>query len=549
MSGPEQPAVGGRASAVGGAGLARASLAVALGTALSRATGLVRVGVTAYAIGRATLADTYNLANTTPNIVYELVLGGVLTATLVPLFVEQLERRDDRSTSAVVTTALTALAALTVVAVLAAPAIAWIYTVAGPDEQLGAQREVATSLMRLLLPQIFFYGITTLASALLNARRRYVAAAYAPVLNNVVVVATLLWFVAATDGPRSEWVGVGSVRGEGGLMLLLGIGTTAGIAAMALVLLPALRGAGVRLRPVLDWHHPDVRRMIRLSGWTVGYVVANQLALSVVLVLANHHPGGVAAYQYAFIFFQLPHGLFAVSIMTTVTPELARSAAAHDLQALRERFALGLRYLGLVVVPAAAAFAVLAQPLVGMLQRGGFGAADVRVTGDTLQVLALGLPGFSVYLYTLRAFYSLSDTRTPFLVNCFENALNVALALALFPRFGVQGLALAYGGAYTVSAAVALRLLGRRVAGPVAPGTVGTLLRVALASAVLAVVAAPVAGAVSDGGSARAALTVAVAGGAGAVAYIASLATLGVAEPVRLLRSLLARRGAGNPGV
>ncbi len=531
------------------AGLARASAGVAAGTAISRLTGLVRVAVTAYAIGRATLADTYNLANTTPNIVYELILGGVLTATLVPLFVDQVRRGDDRSTSAVVTITLSALAALTVLATLMAPALARLYTVAGRSDHLGAQRDVATTLIRLLIPQILFYGMTALAAALLNARRRYLAAAYAPALGNLVVIATFLWFVAATDGPRSSWIDVESVRDETGLLLLLGVGTTAGIAVMALALLPALRSAGVRLRPVFDWTHPDVRRLVRLSGWTSGYVVANQIALSVVLVLANRRAGGIAAYQYAFIFFQLPHGLFAVSIMTTVTPELARSVSAGDLPGFRERFATGLRYLGIVVLPAAAAFAVLAGPLVGLLERGGFGPSDVAVTGDTLRLLALGLPGFSAYLFTLRGFYARSDTRTPFLVNCLENALNVALALALFPSLGVQGLALAYAVAYTVSAAVALRILARHTGGLGGAGTGGVLARAAIAAAASAAFAAFAADRVGGTGPSRALVTLAAAGAVGSAAYAVALRLLGVRDLGVIARSLSGRRGIGAPRV
>lgn len=539
MSLPAEPD---RAAAPDSGRLARASLGVAAGTALSRLTGLARVGVTAYAIGRSTLADTYNLANTTPNIVYELILGGVLTATLIPLFVEQMHRSDDRSTSAVVTVAVTALTALAVLATILAPALAWLYTVAGHSEHLEAQREVATLLIRLLVPQILFYGITALASALLNARRRYLAAAFAPVLNNLVVIATFLWFVAATDGPRSSWVGVESVRGDTGLLLLLGLGTTAGIAAMAVALLPALRAAGVRLRPAFDWTHPDVRRLLRLSGWTVGYVIANQIALSVVLVLANRRSGGVAAYQYAFIFFQLPHGLFAVSIMTTFTPELARCAAAGDLAAYRARFALGLRYLGLVILPAAAAFFVLARPMVGLLERGGFAASDVRVTGDTLQALALALPAFSAYLYTLRGFYALSDTRTPFFINFFENSVNVVLALLLFPRFGVQGLALAYAAAYSLAAVVALRLLAGRTGGLGGDDTGAALSRAAVAAVASGVAGALVAGAVEAPGALRALATLAAAGTAAGTVYVLALRGLGVHDLTPLVRSLRERR-------
>lgn len=529
--------------------LARASVAVALGTALSRVTGLGRVGVTAYAIGRFTFADTYNLANSTPNIVYELVLGGVLTATLVPLFVQQLQRRDERATSALMTTAMLALVVLTGLAIVAAPAISWLYTLAAAPEHREAQREVMTFLVRLLLPQMLFYGFTALATALLNARRRFAAAAYAPVLNNLVVIGVLLWFVAATDGPRSEWTSVERLRDETALLLLLGVGTTAGIVAMALALVPALRRAGVRLRPVFEFGHADVRKLLRLSGWTVGYVLTNQLALSVVLVLANRTAGGVAAYQYAFIFFQLPHGLFAVSIMTTVTPELAQSAVDGDFSALRSQFARGLRFLGVVVVPAAVAYVVLAQPIVRLLQRGGFDAADVAVTADTLQLLALGLLAFSVYLYTLRGFYALQDTRTPFLINCFENGVNIVLAVALVVPLGVQGLALAYAGAYTIAAAVALVVLARRIGGLDARRTGVAYLRAGAAAATVALVVAPVAGALDPSTPDRALVALAVAGTVGGLVYLGVLRAAGADELAAVRRILTRGRSPSPPSV
>jgi putative peptidoglycan lipid II flippase len=266
--------------------LVRASAGVAVGTLLSRVTGLARVGVLAYAIGRASLADTYNLANSTPNIVYELLLGGVLSATLVPLFVEHVQRRDERATAAVFTVTMTVLVALSALAIVFAPLIARLYTFRVDSADQAAQREVATLLIRLFLPQMCFYGFTALATAALNARRRYAAAAFAPTLNNVVVIATLLAFTAIASGSPEDWRDVDRIRDHTGLVWLLGLGTTAGIAVTALALVPSLRAAGMRFRPVFDWGHDAVRRMLRLSGWTVGYVVANQCALLFVIVLA-----------------------------------------------------------------------------------------------------------------------------------------------------------------------------------------------------------------------------------------------------------------------
>jgi putative peptidoglycan lipid II flippase len=522
------------AEALDGSRLVRSSVVVALGTLLSRVTGLARIALLAYAIGRGTLADTYGIANQTPNIVYELLLGGVLSATLVPLFVER--RNDDRAVSAVFTAALAVLGVLTVIAVIAAPAIAHLYTFRSVEQE--AQREVATFLIRLFLPQMLFYGVTTLATALLHAHRRFVAAAFAPVLNNVVVIAMVLSFVRVTSGPRSEWVSIDAIRGDTGLLLLLGLGTTAGIAAMALALVPAIGRTGVRIRWHLDLAHAAVRRMVRLSGWTVGYVVANQVALSVVLVLATSEAGGLTAYQFAFIFFQLPHGLLAVSIMTTVLPELADHATSGDMASFRARYAWGLRVLVAVVMPAVALFVVVEEPIVGLMRFGAFDAGDVRITAETLEAFAVGLLAFSIYLYTLRGFYALGDTRTPFLVNAFENGCNIVLALALHPSLGVQGLALSYSLAYVLAAGVAYGLLRRRVGRLDTTATARTFARVGVASLGLAAVAWGVARAFWTGSPASGAAVLAAGGATGLVVFLGVARALRVREVGEIVTAL-----------
>ena len=527
--------------------LVRSSAAVATGTLLSRVTGLLRVAVLAYAVGRLTLADTYNLANSTPNIVYELLLGGVLSATLVPLFVDQLERGDDQATAAVFTVALTVLAVLTAIAMLFAPLIARLYALDTSGTERTAQLHVMTIFTLWFLPQMVFYGLTALSTALLNARRRFVAAAYAPVLNNVIVIGVLVAFAHMTTGSRSQWTDVRRITGDVGKLTLLGAGTTAGVAAMALVLLPALRNARTRLRASFDWRNPAVRKMLRLSGWTIGYVVTNQVALLFVLVLAKSgHAGDVSAYLYAYTFYQVPHGLLAVSIMTTMMPELSSSAARLDFPELARKFRLGLRYLVLAMVPASVLFIALAQPMVGVLVRGGFHAHDAAVTADTLQAFAIGLVPFSVYLYALRGFYALHDTRTPFLINAVENMVNVGLALALFPSLGVQGLALAWTGAYSVAAVLALVMLRRRVPRPVDRDVRASVVRAAIAGAVLAIVASPLAAAIGRSSANRALVTTAIAGLAGAGAYAIVLVGLRTPELKSLMGALRRAPGAGD---
>ncbi len=513
--------------------LVRSSVAVAAGTLLSRLSGLAKFALLAYAIGRGTLADTYGIANSTPNIVYELVLGGVLAATLVPVFVDF--RNDERATSAIFTVGLSVLAMLTLVALLAAPWIADLYF-RDPDP---GQREVATTLVRLLIPQMIFYGLTALATAVLNARRRFVAAAFAPVLNNLVVIAMILTFVAVTSGPREGWEDVATVEGDGGLLLLLGLGTTAGIVVMGLALVPAMLRAGIRIRPTFAWRHAAVRRVIRLSSWTIGYVIANQIALLVVMILAAGESGAIAAYQLAFLFLQLPHGLFAVSIMTTVMPELARSA--DDPDRYRERFGWGLRLLVLVVLPAAAAYAVLEEPLVGLMRFGAFDGGDVMITAEVVEAFALGLVAFSAYLFTMRGFYALQDTRTPFFINLGENALNIVLAAVLWPWLGVAGLALSFSLSYIVGAAVAYALLAARTGGLDGHRTLATAWRSAVASLGLAATAGLIADVTWDGTPSSGLVTLVGAGGAGLVAYVSivwALRTPGLGD----------LRGAIGPG-
>ena len=526
------------------AGLARSSVAVASGTLLSRVTGLLRVVVLAAAIGKSSFADTYNLANLTPNIIYELLVGGVLAATLVPVFVDLSERRDDRSTAAVFTVTMTALTLFTALTMLLSPLLARLFALHAHGPDRAAELHVLTILILCFVPQMVFYGFTTLASALLNARQRFVAAAFAPVINNVVVIVALLVFIARTSGRHGAITDVARVRNDLGLLLLLGLGTTAGIVAMALVLVPAVSRATVRLRFVLSWRDPAIRRIVRLSGWTAGYVVTNQLAQLFVLVLANNSAGNVSAYAYAFTFYVVPHGLLAVSIMTTMTPNLARRARAGDMEGLRHEFGLGLRYIVVLVLPASVLFAALAQPMLAVIVRHNFATHDAVVTADTLQAFAISLVPFSVYLYVMRAFYALQDTRTPFLLNAFENGANVVLAVVLFGPLGVQGLALAWSGAYLVAAVVALVALRRRIGAVPDAATTRSTVRALGAALALLAVAAPVAGVIGRSSVSRALLATAAAGAAGVTVYVVALLLLGSDELGSLLALVRRRTGA-----
>ncbi|MFP5378130.1 MAG: murein biosynthesis integral membrane protein MurJ [Acidimicrobiia bacterium] len=513
--------------------LARSAAVMAAGTLLSRVTGFGRLVALAYAMGFTRLTDSYDLANVTPNIIYELILGGILSATLLPVFVDLLATGDEdeeeswRAVSAVVTTAGALVVAVTGLFVVVAPWLVRLYTIGNTDPSLNAQRDVATSLLRMFAPQVAFYGMVALTTAVLHARRRFAAVMFAPVLNNVVVIGVLLALPHVVDE-----VSLAAVRDDAGARLLLGLGTTAGVAAMALALLPSLRRSGARLRPVWEPRHPAVVRIVRLSGWTFGYVAANQVALMVVLILANGDAGDVAAYRAAMIFFLLPHGVFAVSVATALLPDLAERWALGDPAGFGRQAARGLRTIAAIAVPAAVGLACLARPLVGVaLEHGALGSGSASRTADVLVMLAIGLPGFSTYYFLMRCYQAMQDTRSMFVLYLGENAVNVALALALYPVLGVHGLGLAYAAAYTVGTGLALARLRRDTGTVDVAGTLRTWLRVGVASAAMAGVVLAVAAAVGPE-----LLRLAVAVPAGVTVYLVAARRLGVQELSGLVR-------------
>ncbi len=519
--------------------LLRSNVTVATGTTLSRVTGLLRVMALGYVLGQTALADAYSLANETPNIVYELLLGGVLSATLVPMFSTFDEDGDDDATNVVLTVSVVLMAALTVVAVLAAPLIFGIYSIhVGEDVDPEVFRSVGTTLARIFLIQILFYGLVGLANAFLNSRRRFFAAAWSPILPNLIIIVSLL---SLPNAGTADWA-LSDVLTDDRLRLTLGLGATLGIASMAVVLLPAMGRTGFAFRPRLDLRHPAVGRLLRLSVWTLGFVAANQVSLVVVRNLAGPGSGDASAYLAAFTFFVLPHGLLAVSIATTFQPELARAVARRERAGFVDQASLGIRMTALLTIPAGVGIFVLRRPLVGaLLQRGQFDAVDAANTSSALAGFALGLGAFSVYMFTLRGFYAHKDTRTPFVINVVENAINIGLAFLLVGRYGVLGLGLAFAIAYCISSVWALLVLGYKVPGfsprAVASSVAPMILAAVLMGEVVWFLSRRVGGDVGLDAAARLVVGTIV----GAVVYAALLVALRVPE-LDFLRRRLPRR-------
>jgi putative peptidoglycan lipid II flippase len=257
-----------------------------------------------------------------------------------------------------------------------------------------------------------------------------------------------------------------SVRADHGAVLLLGIGTTVGVATMAFALLPGLRRAGVRVRLLWDPGHPACRTILRLAGWTFGFVVANQIAYLVIILLSTNHAGDYSAYSYAYLFMTLPYGVWVVSVMAPMETGLASSWQAGDRQAARGRVVEAIWLVLVVIVPAALGMAVLAQPAVAIvLRHGALTAHGSAATSGALVAMAVGLPTFSLYLVLMRAYQGMQDTRTMFYMYLVENGLNIVLDVALYHWFGIRGLAAGLSLAYAGGTAVALVHLSRRMGG------------------------------------------------------------------------------------
>lgn len=448
--------------------LRRSGGVMVAGSLVSRATGFIRLSVITAAVGTAAYGDAFGVANTVPNIIYALMIGGALQSVFIPELVRAAKEHADGGrayTDRLLTLCGVALLMITALAVLAAPLLVDAYA---PDFT-GSQRDLTVALARYCLPQILFYGLFTLLGQVLGARDRFGAMMWTPVLNNVVVIGVFGLYLGLAHG--------GVDRRDA---MLLGLGSTAGIAVQALALLPSLRAAGFRWQPRFDWRGWGLAAPMRAAVWTLMLVLVNQLAYWVVTRLstsagqhalaAGHHAGvGYAAYSNAYSLWVVPQGIVTVSLVTALLPRMSRAAADGDHASIGADLSRGLKVSGTAIVPAVLAFLALGPQIAGVVfQHGATTEADARAIAWMLTAFALGLPAFAGQYLLARGFYALGDTRTPFFLNVVIAAVNAGLAAAgyvLLPaRWAVTGMAAGYAVACTVGLVCTTALLRRRLA-------------------------------------------------------------------------------------
>jgi putative peptidoglycan lipid II flippase len=527
----------------GGPSLARSSGVMAVGTLASRFSGFLRTAILLYAVGTHDLGNAYNLANTLPNAVYNLALGGILTSVVVPLLVNAARRDRDRDRGEaydqrIFTLGVLALGAITVVATLAAAPIAGLYS---HGVHNAATHHLTVIFAFFFIPQIFFYGVSSLAGAILNARGSFAAPMWTPVINNVVVILIAAAFMLTAGIDRTP----ASI--SAGQIQLLGIGTTLGIVLQTVALVPSLRRVGFRWRPRYDFRRAEISEIGRMGGWMFGYVLTTQVAFLVTTVVANtagakvsqQGPGaGFAAYSNAWQLFQLPYAIVGISVITAMLPRMSAHAAERRYRLVTIDFSAATRLASVIVVPAALVLAVLGAPLAeGVFGYGSTSVASARYLGEIFAVFSVGLLPYMLFQLLLRVFYAMHDSRTPALIGLVTMAVNIAANLAVLailpPGDVVAGLGAGFGLANLAGTVLAWYVLARRIGGLDGTAIRASLVRMhisAVPGMIFAVAVSVMVGVVLPTGRLGALLTVTLAGGGAFLLYVLFAKALGVGE-------------------
>jgi putative peptidoglycan lipid II flippase len=539
----------------------RGAAVMASGTAASRALGLLRATVLAIAIGgTGQAADAFAVANKLPNILYMLLIGGVLNAILVPQVVRAYKRNAGQEyVDRLLTFGFVALAGMTVVLTLAAPLLVHLYAPGFPSEQ----RALAVTFAFWCIPQLFFYGAYGLLGQVLNARGSFGPYMWAPVVNNVVSIAGFGLFIALFQGVKRNGVVQASdlTTTE---TTLFALSATLGVVAQAAVLVPALRRAGVRYRPRWGLRGSGLGTAGRVATWTLAGLGVGQLGYLVVSQVVSGAPdaavgaaagsvAGNAAYDNAFLIFMLPHSLVTVSLATAMFTRLSAHAHDNDVVAVRGNLSSSLRLVGVFTVFATAAIAVLALPLCRVLL---FTSANLsaEATAPIALAMIVGLPAFGVWSLYQRVFYAYEDARAMLPVQVVMAVVVAAGALAsklfLPASSWVVGIGLSMSVSYVVGMLYAQVLLRRRIRSLDGSRVLRTYARAGVAALVSAGVGLTVLwllGQALSGGFVASVIECAVVGTLMGLLYVGGLRVLRVKELDTLLGPIL-RRLPGRRG-
>jgi putative peptidoglycan lipid II flippase len=438
------------------------------GTFVSRIFGFARVLVIGYTLGYTRFNDSYQLANEIPNIMYELILGSLVSSTLVPFFVAQYKKKNEYADRSLMTFVVIGSFILTAITMLLSPFLAKYMTILNSSGSGHAQTKLVLFFLLFLVPQIFFYAITSAMQAYLSARARFIAAAYVPIVNNVIVIAILLYLNAQKHTLQRAI----NELSHSTTSVILAIGTTGGVVAITALLAIAYVRAGGSFKPA-SIKNQYVSALLSRSKWMVLYAIANQIALFIIIPMTNDYPGGVFIYLTAWLYFQLPHGLIANTVMTTMIPRISHTIEqgekAHDVKTSSDTLKITRQTAtGMTVIMtslAAIGIAIAVPALSILLAHGKVTVSEAEHTGRVLIGFLCFLPAFSLYLFVVYMANVVHKTKLIFYINVAQNIIDLLLAFTLRQHFGIAGITFAFSASYMIVIPFSLHVISKELRG------------------------------------------------------------------------------------
>ena len=450
--------------------LFRASGIMAIGTILSRITGFFRAILGVAVLGTALLADSYNVANTMPNILYNLLVGGALTAIFVPQLVRSFSDEDGGHgfASRLVTTISVILLLLVFIGVIFAPALVRLYAPDFATSGFEQEFSIAVAFTRYCLPQIFFLGLFTMLGQVANARGSFAPLMWAPIANNLIVIV-----IFASVLVMQKDLAVGNI--SDGQIQFLGWGTTLGIVVQALILIPVVKRSGIRLRPIFGV--AGLGKSFSLAGWTLVYVLISQLGYLITVNVATSaavrsaQAGittgvGFTPFTSAYYIMLLPYSVVTISIVTALLPHLSKLAIEKNVDEVKKQLVRAIRMCGVVTVPSSVALLLFGSLMTEVLYF-GISLQDSRYIGYVLSALSLGLVAFSINLILIRGFNAFEDTKTQvisiLIINIISSVLSYIFLATIKSEHVTIGLGFAFSVSYIIGLFVTISLLAKHV--------------------------------------------------------------------------------------
>jgi putative peptidoglycan lipid II flippase len=452
------------------ANLIRSSSFMGLGTIISRATGLIRNLLLVAALGTGLLGDAFNVANTTPNIIYNLLIGGALSAVFVPLIVQSFRQEDGGSAyiSRLLSLIASALLFITIAAMLLAPLLISLYA----PTFSGRSRDVTLAFALYCLPQILFYGLYGILGQIANAKEKFGPMMWAPIANNLLVIALFSYFISVTDEISLETISDSQIA-------LLGLGSTVGIALQALILIPTLKKSGLKLSFRRDWRGVGLDKAMRLASWAFIFVLISQIGFLITVNLATRaavlaqeqgidYGVGYTPYANAYLVMLLPHSIVTISIVTALLPGLSKLAFDKKLSEVRDQLSKALRLTAILTIPASLFFFFFAVEIASAIFF-GISEQSAEYIGRVLAAMSLGLIPLSINLVLIRGLNAFENTKYQVISNLVINLVALTVSTWAFLNLDVVDITVGLGVALAISywvGIVCTYYLLRRYSGP-----------------------------------------------------------------------------------